>query len=100
MHTKGKWTVKRFEGALTDEGYSLYIESKDTAIADIVNGEDMDDNAKRIVQAVNSFDGLLGALKEAQIFIEARLIRGYIPEDSIEGKLYDRLELAIAKAEE
>ena len=95
---KGKWKVTRVDGVLSDEGYSLYIESKDRAIADIVNGEDMDANAKRIVQMHNSHDGLLEALKDANQLLGGLPYKNSdIEELIVEGRR--KLGQAIARAE-
>ena len=68
MHTKGKWTIERDQDSINLQSLHWDIRSGYDHIARVEN----EANAKRIVQAVNSFDGLLEALKN---LVDRDLIR-------------------------
>ena len=97
MHTEGKWGFARAERAYNKGDISINTVDKEGSVtSDLiclvrrVPGDDFA-NAKRIVQAVNSYDGLL------EVCV---LAREYIFEGGNSRILGEKLNKAIAQAEE
>ena len=101
MHTEGKWTVKR-EGNFDTISIESNIKSDSNLfkhdVICIFSKPNRESNANRIVQAANSFDGLLDALKDANQLLGGLPYKNSETEEEIvEGRR--KLGQAIAQAE-